>query len=180
MAIRHERKEVGIVETDKILIAFFSHSGNTRRAAGIIAAQVKGDLFEIKTVDGYPADYPSATKAAKKEQQAGHRPAMAGTVADIAEYETVIIGFPNWWGTMPMAVFSFLEAHDLSGKTLLPFCCHGGGGLGRGVSDMRKLAPRATVRDGLALRDGDERRASAAISEWLARSGIGDQAKEIQ
>ncbi len=161
-----------MVETGKILIAFFSHSGNARRAAEDIAARVKGDLFEIKTVADYPSDYSSTTKVARKELLDGLRPALTETVANIAAYDTVIIGFPNWWGTVPMAVFSFLEAHDFSGKKLLPFCSHGGGGLGRSVRDIRALVPRAIVREGLALQGYDGRRAGDAIAEWLSACGV--------
>lgn len=138
----------------KTLIAFYSRTGNTRAVAERIHRAIGGDLVEIRAAHAYPAEYRATTDQAKREREANFRPELASDIADAAPYDLVFLGYPNWWSTLPMALFTFLERHDFSGKTIAPFCTHEGSGLGRGPSDIRKLCPNANLANGLALRGG--------------------------
>jgi flavodoxin len=151
----------------KILVAYFSWGGNTRTIAEWIHQSVGGDLFEIKTVKPYPKEYGSTTEVAKQEQESNARPVLATRINDMNSYDVVFLGYPNWWGTLPMALFTFLEQYDFSGKTLIPFCTHEGSALGQSVSDIKKLAPRSTVLKGLAIRGGSVNGARNDVNAWL-------------
>lgn len=155
-----------------ILIAYFSHSGNTETVARQIQDCVGGDLFRIVTVEPYPVDYNAVVEVARKEQKSGHRPKLAESVARMASYEVVFVGYPNWWSTMPMAVFSFLEEYDLSGKRIAPFCTHEGSGLGRSLRDLREVCPRSEALSGLAVRGGRVSAAMKDVRAWLGRIGM--------
>ena len=120
----------------KILVAYYSYSGNTKEVAEAIHAKVGGDLFEIKTEGTYPEEYRAMTTQAQKEIQAGYRPKLISEVADISQYNIVFLGSPNWWGTITPQVSSFLEKYDLSGKTVVPFITHGGGGQQNTIADI--------------------------------------------
>ncbi len=156
----------------RILIAYYSRTGSTRDVANQIRARVGGDLFELKTTHSYPAAYRATTEQAKREQEEGFRPVLATRVADMNAYDTVFIGFPNWWGTLPMAFFSFLEQYPLAGKTVIPFCTHEGSGFGRSLEDIRARCGNARILDGLALRGGGVERVAndsvrKEIAQWL-------------
>ena len=120
----------------KILVAYYSWSGNTKEVANAIHEQVGGDLFEIQTVEAYPTEYKATTVQAKQEINDGFRPKLKSNVADMAQYDIVFIGSPNWWGTIAPAVSSFIESYDLNGKTVIPFITHGGGGEQNTIRDM--------------------------------------------
>jgi flavodoxin len=167
-------------ENGKTLVIFFSHSGNTRFLAEMIHQQVGGDLVELKTVHPYPEAYDLVVDQAKREQQDNTRPQLATKVQNMESYSTLFIGYPNWWGTMPMALFTFFEEYNLSGKTIIPFCTHEGSNLGRSVSDMKKLAPRATILDGLAIRGRSVKNQSARteLADWLAHLHISNEKKD--
>ncbi len=122
----------------KVLIAYYSYSGNTQAVAQAIHDAVGGDLFEIKTVGTYPEAYRPMTEQAKKEIQAGYRPELTTKIDDISQYDIVFLGSPNWWGTITPQVSSFLKEYNLSGKTIIPFITHGGGGIQNTISDMSK------------------------------------------
>lgn len=159
------------MDAPKILVAYFSRTGNTRAVAERIQSAVGGDLFEIATADPYPEEYRAATEQARAELDSGHRPALAAGVDDMAAYGVVYIGYPCWWGTMPMALFTFFEQYDFSGKTVVPFCTHEGSGLGRSVDDIRKLCPDATVLQALAVRGSSAGQAEEEVTDWLRRIG---------
>ena len=156
----------------KTLIAYFSWGGNTREVAKQIRQQAGGNLFEIATVKPYPKDYDECVKLAKKEQQDDVRPPLAAEVDGLADYDVVFVGYPNWWGTMPMALFTFLEKYDLSGKTVIPFCTHGSGRWGRSLNDLKKLCPGATLLEGLAVSGNMARRSKDDVAKWLQKIGI--------
>jgi len=170
----------------RTLIAYFSRKGNnyvggtivdlavgnTEVAARKIQALTGGDLFQIVTVHAYPADYWEATQVAQHELSRDARPAISGRVEGLDGYGVVCLGYPNWWGTLPMAVCTFLESHDLAGKTILPFCTHEGSGLGQSEQDIRRLCPGARVERGLAIRGGGVRQADPAIAAWLRELGV--------
>ncbi len=122
--------------TPKILIAYYSYSGNTAQAAKAIQQKIGGDLFAITSDHTYPQDYHEMVQQAKEEIAQNFRPRLTSSVKDIAQYDIVFIGSPNWWGTIAPQVSSFLEQYNLSGKTVIPFITHGGGGLQNTVSDL--------------------------------------------
>lgn len=167
----------------KILIAYFSRKGNnylngriTNLPIGnteIVAQKIQkltgGDLFEIKPAKQYPEDYYEMTEVAKEEKRKNARPELANELEDISPYEVVFLGYPNWWGTMPMAVFTFLESYDFAGKTIAPFCTHEGSGLGSSERDIKKLCPKANVLPGLAIRGSSVNQADNDIQNWLSR-----------
>ncbi len=158
--------------SNHILVAYFSHSGNTRTIANQIHDVVGGDLFEIKTVDPYPTEYQAVVDVAKKELSEGYRPKLATHVENIDSYDVIFLGYPNWWGTMPMAVETFLTENDLSGKTVIPFCTHEGSQLGSSVTDIKNLCPKATLLDGLSIRGSEVNNAQNQVAEWIGKLGI--------
>lgn len=155
------------VEPGKILVAYYSYSGNTRHAAEQIQKATGGDLFEIKPVKAYPADYNACVNQAKKEINAGFRPELAENVKELAKYEVIFVGSPNWWGTMAPPVATFLTQNKVAGKTIVPFFTHGGGGMQRCESDVRKLCPKSTVLKAATFSGGSIRSAGKAITDWV-------------
>ncbi|WP_461256360.1 flavodoxin [Treponema sp. R80B11-R83G3] len=164
----------------KILVAYFSWSGNAKTLAEQIAQATGGVLFEIKTVTPYPNNYDECTKAAKQEQNANARPAISGKVANMEQYSTVFLCYPNWWGTLPMPVFTFLEAYDFSGKTIYPLVTHGGSRFGRSLDDIKKLCPKAVIGEGLDVSAFDRNPNDATrvsnpnkdVTAWLRKIGF--------
>ena len=174
------------VNTEKCLIAYYSRAGNnyvgggivnlpvgnTEVAANMIQKLTGGDLFKINTVKTYPADYTKTTEVAQQELRQNARPELTGRIDNMADYAIIVLGYPNWWGTMPMAVYTFLEAYDFSGKTILPFCTHEGSGMGHSESDIKKLCAKAAVLKGLSLKGGSVQSAENEIAAWLQKSGV--------
>lgn len=158
----------------RILIAWFSRSGNTQHVAQYIHSMTGGDIFEIKATHTYPDEYRATTRQARRELDENFRPALTSHVENLADYGLIILGYPNWWGTMPMAVFSFLESGDFSGKKILPFCTHEGSQMGRSRQDIEGLVPTADVSEGLPLRGGGVRSDSAhsAVQHWLKQHNV--------
>jgi flavodoxin len=139
-----------------ILVAYFSWSGNAKALAGQIARETSGDLFEIKTVKAYPRAYKECTETAKQEQDSNARPALSGGVANMAQYKTIFLCYPNWWGTMPMGVFTFLESYDFSDKTIYPLATYGGSRFGRSIEDIKKLCPQTIIGEGISVSAFDQ------------------------
>jgi flavodoxin len=154
-------------KTKKVLVTYFSRSGNTRAMAEQIQKVMGGDIFEIQTVTPYPFEYNAVTKQAKQELESGFKPPIKAKVTNIKEYDIVFVGSPNWWNTIAPPVMTFLSEHDLSGKTVVPFITHAGSGMGRSAADIAKLAPQATLRDGLALWGKDVKSSQDQIAKWL-------------
>ena len=153
----------------KILVAYFSHSGNTREIAKQIQGITGGDLFEIVSTEPYPKDYNATVERARKELEADHRPQLKAKLENAKTYGTIFLGYPDWWSTFPTPVGTFLREHDLSGKTIAPFCTHEGSGLGRSVSDVAKLCPNSKVMPGLAVRGGSVKRAGDEVAKWVEK-----------
>ena len=156
----------------KILVAYFSHSGNTRAVAYDICKKVDGEFFEIQTVKPYPSDYNTVVDIAKRELKADFRPELKSKLKNSGQYDVIFVGYPNWWGTYPQAVKVFLSTHDFSGKTIIPFCTHEGSELGRSVADMKKLCPKSTILEGLAIRGSAAHNSDDRIDEWLKKLKI--------
>ncbi len=162
-----ESDDTSGTEENNILVAYFSHSGNTRVIANQIRESVGGDFFEIVAVDPYPGDYDAVVEQARKELREEYRPKLKTKVENMESYNVVFVGYPIWWGTIPMPVATFLSEYDFSGKTIVPFCTHEGSRLGRSVTDIKELCPQSTILDGLAVRGRDVKNAQNEISEWL-------------
>ena len=145
--------------------------GNTIVIANMVHDLVGGDMFQVVTVDPYPASYDATTDVALKEQHANARPKLSTHVARMADYDTIFLGYPDWWGTLPMPIFTFLEEYDFSGKTIIPFCTHEGSGLGNSQRDIKRLCPKATLLDGLAIRGSSVDGAQKEVADWLAKIG---------
>lgn len=156
----------------KILIAYYSKTGNTRSVANEIQKNVGGDLFEIKTTHSYHEEYQATTTQAKNEKNNNFRPQLAAKVPNMNSYDVIFVGYPIWWGTMPMGVFSFLEQHNFAGKTVIPFCTHGGSGLSDSVNDIKKTLPQANVLPGFALRGSEAGKSQTEIAGWLKNIGM--------
>ena len=146
--------------------------GNTEIIAKMVQDAVGDDLFQIVTVKSYPENYRETTDVASQELGQNARPELAAHVENMADYDVIILCYPNWWGTIPMAVFTFLEEYDFSGKTIAPLCTHEGSRLGRSVADITKLCPQSTILDGLAIRGGSVKNAQNEVAEWLRHIGI--------
>lgn len=157
---------------NNVLVAYFSHSSNTRVIANQIHGSVGGDIFEILAVDPYPRDYDEVVEQARKEVREEYRPKLKTKVENIGSYNVVFVGYPNWWGTVPMPVATFLSEYDLSGKTIVPFCTHEGSRLGRSVADIKEFCPQSTILDGLPVRGGDVKNAQNEVSGWLRKIGM--------
>lgn len=157
---------------DPSLIVYYSRTGNTRTVAQQIQNRVGGELFEVRTTHTYPETHRATTEQARRELDSNFRPTLAAQVANMDAYKMVFIGYPNWWGTMPTALFSFLESYNFSGKTLVPFCTHEGSGLSRGPADIAKLCPGATVLTGFAMRGGRVASAQGDVDKWLKKINL--------
>jgi Flavodoxins len=141
--------------------------GNTEVVAKKINGFVSGDLFEINTVKPYPLDYNETTVVAKDELRKNVRPELTDKVENMADYDIIYLGYPNWWNTFPMGVFTFLESYDFSGKTIIPFCTHEGSGIGNSERDIKKLCPNAIVLEGISIRGSSVESSDSMIQSWL-------------
>ncbi len=159
-------------EQNNILVAYFSQTGNTETIVGQIAEHTGGELFHVKTVTAYPDEYNDLIEVAKQEQDNDERPQLAAALENMDGYQTIFIGFPNWWGTMPMAMFTFLESYDFAGKTVIPFCTHEGSALGRSERDIAELVPEAELLEGLAIRGSNVNHAEDDVVSWLEGLGF--------
>ncbi len=144
--------------------------GNTERVAEFIQKAVGGDLFEVDTVKTYSADYHQCTQEAQAELQAGERVEPKAYLDDLTDYDTIFVGYPNWWGTMPMVLFTFLEHYDLTGKTIIPFCTNEGSGMGFSEADLRKICKGAAIKSGFSVRGCKAEQSEAQVSAWAKRS----------
>ena len=156
---------------EQVLVVYFSHSGNTRKIANLIHQEVGGNIHEIQPERPYPDSYNAVVKQAKKEIQAGHKPVLASTLNPIEAYDTIFVGSPNWCGTIAPPVATFLADNDLSGKTIVPFCTHGGDGLGKIALDIARLCPRSTILSGFEIYESGTGNAQAKVSAWLREVG---------
>lgn len=156
----------------KILIAYFSWGGNTEGAAEEIQRQTGADIFEITMANPYSSDYNIVLDEAQRDQNAQARPELATHVENMDEYDIVMIGYPNWWASIPMPVASFLEEYDFSSKTILPFCSHGGGRFGQSLTAIAKLAPNAAMGEALSIHYSGGSALSGDVSKWLNSNEI--------
>ena len=156
----------------KSLVVYFSWSGNTKNVAESIQNQTDADIFEIIPQTPYSDDYDTVVDFAQEEQRADARPTIAGSIENIAQYDVIYVGFPNWWGDMPMILYTFFDSYDLSGKTIAPFCTSGGSGLSNTVNEIKSLEPGAAVTQGLHIGSGSSSNPEHAVSAWLDDIGL--------
>ncbi len=156
----------------RILIAYFSWGGNTRGIANEIQSQTGADLFEIIPAVPYSEDYNTVLMEAQEDQHRQARPELSDHVQNMDEYNVILLGYPNWWASIPMPIASFLEEYDFSGKTIIPFCPHGGGRFGQSLTAIAKLAPDAVMGEGLSVHYSGGSTLSADVAEWLRVNSI--------
>ena len=161
-------------EAAKTLVVYFSATGNTKTVAEEITRLTGADLYEIVPAVPYTDEdlnYNNNECCANQEMNdASARPAIGSEAIDVSSYDTVFIGYPIWWGTMPRIINTFLDTYDLSGKTVLPFCTSGSSGITQSVSDIRAAEPDADVRDGLRASGAND----SGIESWIADNGISE------
>lgn len=143
--------------------------GNTEIVAEMIADMTGGDLFEIDTVKPYAADYYICIDEAKAELRQNARPELKAYPDSLDEYDTIILGYPNWWGTMPMAMFTFLEHFDLTAKRILPFCTNEGSGMGSSERDLKKVCKGARVESGLSIHGAEAANSRSKVEDWVRK-----------
>ena len=170
-----------------VLVVYFSHAGenynvgvieegNTAKMGKIIAEQMNADIFELVPVVEYPLDYDSCLDVATEEQRTNARPEYVDEIENWDQYDTVFIGYPIWWGEIPNIVYTFMEAYDFTGKTVIPFNTHEGSGQARSQRDIEELLTNATVLKGLAVRgskaQNDAEGTGADVANWLKQIGL--------
>lgn len=167
----------------KILIAYYSRKGenyvngsiknlakgNTEIVAEFIQKAVGGDLFEIDTVKNYPVNYTECTNVAKIEIQQKARPELKKYLPSVEDYDKIFLGYPIWWSVPPMAVSTFLEHYDFSGKKIIPFATHEGSGLGGSISYLKKICPNAEILNGVAIHGANAKNSETEVSNWAKK-----------
>lgn len=156
----------------KVLVVYFSHTGNTRTIAGYIHETVKSDLVEIKTVDTYTDDYDTLLEQTRKEVASEYCPPLTTKIEDIASYDVVFVGYPIWVETAAPPIRTFLTIHDLTGKTVVPFCTSGTSSAEASYRLVRSLCPQSTVLEGIQIRRGTYDTAYDRVMAWLQKIGI--------
>lgn len=154
----------------KVLVTYFSRSGNTRVIAGLLHRKLNTDLFEIKVAKAYPDDYLETVELARHERDNNLEPQLDRLAPRLESYDTVYLGFPIWGETAPPPIRTFLSTHDLAGKTVIPFITHGGYGLGQSLTVLRNRAKGAHLREPFVLEADQERRTMNQVHEWLSRA----------
>lgn len=170
----------------KTLIAFFSRAdenyfggamryvkiGNTEIVCNDIKDMIEADIFKIEMKNPYSPVYMTCIDEAKKDLRENARPELSNYLESVDEYDTVILAYPNYWGTMPMAVITFLEKYDFSGKTIFPLCTNEGSGMGSSERDIKKYAPGVEVKAGLPITGSQAANAKASVEKWLSQNGV--------
>ncbi len=155
------------LQAQKALVVYFSWSGNTKMIAYQIKEFINADIFEIVPEKAYSTSYNICVDEAKKEKESNARPAYLGSPKNIESYDVIFIGFPNWWGTMPMVLNTFLENTDLAGKTVIPFCTHGGGGVQQCFKDFQKQTTDCKTQKGFLVNGSSAWEAEPEVEKWL-------------
>lgn len=157
---------------DETLVVFFSWGGNTRGIAQAVGAQTGFRVVELELEQPYSSNYNTVLEEAQRDQNAQARPALATRFVDLDRYGTVLLGYPNWWASIPMPIATFLESYDFAGKTIVPFCSHGGGRFGQSLTAISKLAPQARMGEGLSVHYSGDSGLANDISTWLDANGV--------
>lgn len=147
-------------------------TGNTGVVADMIAQQTGGELFSIQTVKTYPSDYDGTIDEGQEEKNNDEHPELSTHIENLDEYDTIFVGFPNWWYGMPIAMYSFFEEYDFSGKTIVPFCTSGGSGFSDALDVIAEYEPDAAILDGLSISASDAVNAESDVESWLESLGF--------
>ena len=170
----------------KALIAYFSRAdenyfggamryvkmGNTEIVCNLMKELIDADSFKIEMKQPYSPVYMTCIEEAKKDLRSNARPELVALPESIGAYDTVVLAYPNYWGTMPMAVFTFLEAFDFSGKTILPLCTNEGSGMGGSERDIKRVCPDAEVKKGLSITGSQAANSKSSVQKWLSANGL--------
>ena len=168
-----ESADVDAIASASITVVDGHAQGNVETMAQMIQNTVGGDLFSIQTTDSYPVNYDELIDLGGEEKSAAARPELSTQVENMADYDVIFLGYPNWWYDMPMAMYSFLEEYDLSGKTIIPFAASAGSGFSGTISSIQELEPEAVVMEnGLHIPMGDVANGQAEIETWISELGI--------
>ena len=159
--------EVDVSGGQRILVSYFSRSGNTEKVAQEIEKQTGGTLFEIIPEEPYPDDYDETVERFRREREEDARPEVAGTVEDMDSYDIIFVGFPIWGGDIPYVVRTFLEQYDLDGKTVVPFCTHGGSRFGSSLGTLEGLCPDSEILEGYEVSGSLSGNVAEDVSDWL-------------
>ena len=151
----------------KSLIIYYSWSGNTEVIADYIAEFTGGDIFKIKPDNEYSSNYQTCLKEAKDDLNSNARPKLQEYLNSISDYDTIYIGYPNWWGTLPMPILSLVEKLDFTGKTVKPFVTSGGSGMGSSKRYLENSCKGANVKDGLSIRSSGISNAKSSVENWI-------------
>lgn len=168
----NESSDTNTREQGKALILYFSQSGNTQTVANFIHDKVGGDIIKLETAEEYPNDYNELLDYAQNEQRQNARPELKTKIDNIEEYDLIFLGYPNWWGDMPMPIYTFLDEYDLSGKTIAPFITHGGSGLSGTPNKIKQEESNATVTEGLAISGSSASSSKNTVQNWLSKIGF--------
>ena len=161
------------LNSDKILVIYFSETGNTQKLAKLISDKVGGDFVRIETEKVYPEDYDELVDDAKKEKDNNDRPKLKELNINLENYDTIFVGYPIWWYQMPMAIYTFFDNYDFANKAIIPFNTHEGSGSSGTYEDIQKLEPKAKVLEGLPIRGGDMNSdQSNKVDNWLKNLDI--------
>lgn len=147
-------------------------TGNTGLIAHYIQNAAGGELFSIQTAEKYAPDYDSVVQQGQAEKNENRKPKIATHIEDLDSYDTVFIGFPNWWYGMPMVMYSFFDEYDFSGKTIVPFCTSGGSAFSDAIDEMKQLEPDAVLLDGLHIDASSAAGAESTVKEWVSKLGL--------
>ena len=153
-----------------ILIAYFTWSGNTQGIAYEIQKQTGAEIFEIEPENSYSESYNTVLREAQRDQRKQARPKLKNHIKNFDQYDTIILGYPNWWASIPMPIASFLEEYNFDGKTIMPFCSHGGGRFGQTLTAIAKLAPKAFITEGLSIHYSGGGALKDDVTKWLEKN----------
>lgn len=156
----------------KALVVYFSQSGNTEKVANFIKDATDADIVELETVKAYPSDYNELLDYAQNEQKENARPELKTKIDNIDEYDVIFLGYPNWWGDMPMPLYTFLDEYDLSGKTIAPFVTSGGSGLSGTPNKIKNIQKNATVPEGLSISGSQAGSSQSSVKNWIQKIGF--------
>lgn len=154
---------------NKVLIVYYSHSGNTKRVADIIKRKTGGDLFFAIPRPRYPENYEDTLEISRQQKVKGEFPKLATKLNSLDDYDYIFIGTPNWWSTMSPPIFSFLNTYDLSNKKIIPFITHGGGGIASIIKDMKQICNKSIFLKEFSVSDDDIERVEYRIESWLSK-----------
>ena len=175
--IKNEEGKTGstTLDSNKVLVVYFSETGNTQKLAKLISDKVGGDFIRIETVQKYPTNYQDLVDYAEEEKNKNARPELKELNIDLDKYDTILIGYPIWWYQMPMALYTFFDTYDFSGKTIVPFNTHEGSGVSGTNDDIKELEPKANVLKSLAIRGGDmKENQMSTVEKWLNELEFGN------